>query len=278
MGDIPMCRQADAGDANGMSTTGIDRAGQRAGAADVRMRLTHAAIMTLARRTPYLEAELLGLSSVVGAGDVCVDVGAAAGIYTAALARLVGPTGQVHSIEPLSIAHPAWRWILRISGCPNVREYQLALGTEPGTGVMSVPRGRWMPVTGRSFLAAGSTGLGSNAEFASSQDVPVSVDTFDGLMARIGVSRLNFIKIDVEGAELRVLHGAEASISEFRPAILAEIEARHTARYEYSPEDLVDWLRERGYSMFTWQDGWKETPTVRADQRNYLFRPATVAK
>lgn len=261
-----------------MSTTGVDRAGQASAGTDVRLRLTHAAIMSLARWTPYLEAELLGLASVVGPGDVCIDVGAAAGIYTAALARLVGPGGQVHSIEPLSIAHPTWRRVLRISDCPNVHEYQIALGTEPGTGVMSVPRGRWMPVTGRSFLAAGSTGLGSNAEFASSQDVPVSVDTFDGLMASAGISRVDFIKIDVEGAELRVLRGAERSITEYRPAILAEIEARHTARYDYSPDDLVDWLRERGYAMYTWQHGWTETAVVRADRRNYLFRPTAAAR
>ena len=63
-----------------MSTTEIGGSGQRSDAADVRSRLTHTAIMTLARWTPYLEEELLGLASVVKPGSICVDAGAAAGL------------------------------------------------------------------------------------------------------------------------------------------------------------------------------------------------------
>ena len=258
-----------------MSATEIRGSGQRPDVADVRSRLTHTAIMTLARWTPYLEEELLGLASVVKPGSVCVDAGAAAGLYTAALAQLTGPTGEVHSIEPLSIAHPTWRRVLRIAGRDNVRVHPVALGMAPGEGVMSVPKGRWIPVTGRSFLTTGSTGLGSNSEFSSSQEVTVTVDTIDALLERAGVTHVDFIKIDVEGGEWQVLRGAERTINEFKPAILAEIEARHTSRYDYAPADLVSWLRDRGYAMYTWQNGWEEAHDVCAHRRNYLFRPVT---
>jgi hypothetical protein len=138
---------------------------------------------------------------------------------------------------------------------------------------MSVPSGRYLHVTGRSFLAGKATGLGPNVEFASHEEVPVKVDTMDSLIERAGVTRLDFIKIDTEGGELHVLQGGERTIKEFRPSILVEIEARHTARYEYTPEDLVGWLAERGYrSIYTWQDGWREVAQVAEDQRNYLFR------
>jgi hypothetical protein len=171
--------------------------------------MTAAAIMVLARRTPYLEAEMLGLRDLVGPGSVCVDVGAAAGLYTQALSRLAGPSGQVHSVEPLSFVHP--------------------------------------------------------------------VATLDGLGLSLGLDRLDFIKIDVEGAELSVLQGAEQVIEAFRPALLVEIEARHTARYEYGPDDLADWLARRGYAMYAWQGRWREAGRVDAGTRNYLFRAAGVA-
>ncbi len=239
----------------------------------MRARMTNAAVMLLARMTPYVESELLGLSSVVGPGSVCLDVGAAAGLYSLALSRLAGPSGEVHSIEPLTFAHPAWRRVLNSQGCPNVRYHAVALGAEAGSGVMSVPSGRYLHVTGRSFLAGRATGLGPNVEFSSHEEVPVAIETIDALLERVGVTRLDFIKIDTEGGELHVLQGGERTIKEFRPAILVEIEARHAARYDYAPEDLVAWLVERGYTMYTWQHGWQETGQVTEDRRNYLFRP-----
>jgi FkbM family methyltransferase len=229
--------------------------------------------MALARWTPYLESEMLGLASLVGPGSVCLDVGAAAGLYSFALSQLVGPSGHVHSIEPLQFAHPVWRRILGIQGLKNLSHYTIALDAEARPGVMSVPFGRRVPVTGRSFLTGKSSGLGPNAEFTRHEEVPVAVDTMDALIARTGVTRLDFIKIDVEGGELHVLRGGERTIKEFKPALLIEIEARHTARYQYAPEDIVDWFTERDYAMYTWRDGWRESGQVSPEQRNYLFRP-----
>jgi FkbM family methyltransferase len=235
----------------------------------MRARMTAKAIMVLARRTRYLETEMLGLRELVRPGSVCVDVGAAAGLYTAALSRLAGPTGRVHSVEPLAFAHPVWNRVLGTGGAANVQRHALALGAAPGRGLMSVPVGRYGLVTGRSFLADRCRGLGSNAEFAGQVEVSVPVTTLDGLCE---LDRLDFIKIDVEGAELSVLQGAERVIARFRPALLVEIEARHTARYEYGPEDVAGWLTRRGYSMYAWRRGWRKTDEVGAGARNYMFR------
>lgn len=228
--------------------------------------------MVLARRTKYLEAEMLGLRELVGPGSVCVDVGAAAGLYTQVLSRLAGPSGRVHSVEPLAFAHPVWNRVLRTASARNVQQHALALGVEPGRGLMSVPVGRYGLVTGRSFLSDRCRGLGSNAEFAGQVEVSVPVATLDGLGEQAGLDRLDFIKIDVEGAELSVLQGAEQVIEKFRPSLLVEIEARHTARYDYGPEDVADWLTRRGYAMYAWQHGWQKADGVGTETRNYMFR------
>ncbi len=235
--------------------------------------LTNAAVRLLARRTPYLEAEMLGLSELVGPGSVCLDVGAAAGLYTLALSHLVGPTGQVHSIEPLPFVHRVWTRLLGANDADNVQQYTGALGLEPGKGVMSVPIGRYGLVTGRSFLTGRSKGLGSNSEFEGHVDVVVDVDTMDGLCDRIGLNRLDFIKIDVEGAELHVLEGGQRAIETYRPALLVEIEERHISRYEHSAADIVSWLVKRDYTMHVWRNGWRRAENVTEGTRNYLFRP-----
>jgi FkbM family methyltransferase len=243
----------------------------------MRAQLTTAAIMVLARCTPYLEDEMLGLHDLIEPGSVCVDVGAAAGLYTLVMSRLAGPDGEVHSFEPLSFARPVWSKVLAARTAANVHHHALALGSEPGTGVMSVPIGRFGPVTGRSFLTGGSHDLGSNAEFSEHVSVDVPVSTLDCMCADAALTGLDFIKIDTEGAELQVLRGGERAIKEFRPVILVEIEARHAARYQCEPGDIVDWLAQHGYVMYAWRNGWRPAEQVSFGTRNYLFRPGAAS-
>ena len=182
--------------------------------------LTAAVLTFLARTTPYLENELLGLAELVEPGAVCVDVGSAAGIYTQLLAERVGPAGRVLSVEPLAFAHPGWSRLLRAYRRSTVSRHGCALGERPGHAAMSVPSGRHGLVTGRSFLAVRTSGVGSNAEFAGQVRVDVEVRTLDELVDAAGLTRLDFVKIDVEGGELAVLRGGREAIEKFRPALL----------------------------------------------------------
>lgn len=237
-----------------------------------RASVTTGIVSLLARRTPWLEPELTGLAELVRPGDVCVDVGAAAGLYTVTLSELAGPRGHVHSIEPLRFAHALWTRLLRAGEGGNVTHYPIALGTEPGEARMSVPIGKYGLVTGRSFLEFKTNGVGSNAEFEGQVEVIVEVDTLDQFATRTGMSRVDFIKIDVEGGELNVLRGGQHVIEQHRPTMLIEIEERHITRYQHSAADVVDWLLQRGYEMSVWQEGWRPVNGIRGDVRNYLFR------
>ncbi|MCX2955282.1 FkbM family methyltransferase [Lentzea sp. NEAU-D7] len=233
-----------------------------------------AGLRALARLTPYAEAELIGLRKVVKPGDVCVDVGAALGLYTVTLSRLVGPQGTVHSVEPLVFAHPALSYVLRPREGANIRRHSVALGAEKqGREVMSVPVRHGSPVTGRSFLTVGANGLGSNEEFEQHLDVLVKTDTLDHFVEEQGITRLDFVKADVEGAELRVLEGATETIERLKPAFLLEIEERHVERFGYHAKDVADFLAERRYRMSTWHGGeWVPTGSIGDEVRNYLFR------
>jgi FkbM family methyltransferase len=242
-----------------------------------RSTLTSTATGLLARHTHYLDTELHTLPGLVRAGDVCVDVGSAAGLYSQALSHLAGPTGVVHSVEPLTFGHPTWSRVLGARRCPNVRHHPVALGAEPGRIAMRVPFDARGPATSRAFLDWRSHGLGSNAEYTHHADLLVDVQTLDGLCAEAGLTRLDFVKIDVEGGELHVLTGGRHTIETFRPLLLIEIEARHIARYEYSPDEVVAWLTTRGYTMHAWHQGWQPVDQVCLHANNYLFRPTGAA-
>lgn len=235
---------------------------------------TAATIHGLARWTPYVESEIQGLRRLVEPGDVCIDVGAAAGLYTMVLSQLVGSRGRVHSVEPLPFANFYLSRLLNARQAPNVRRHALALGAQPGVDTLHVPLGRYGLVTGRSFLDRSAAGPDPNAEFTDQVAVAVTVDTLDALCAREGIERVQFIKIDVEGAELQVLEGGKQVIADARPVMLVEIEARHTARYERSPEEVTAWMLDRGYTMHTWRRGWQPTRSIEPGTRNYLFQPS----
>jgi FkbM family methyltransferase len=240
-----------------------------------RGRVAAAAIHALARWTPYVESEICGLRRLVRPGDVCIDIGAAGGIYTMALSWLAGPTGRVHSVEPLPFANLHVARMLNVGRATNVRQHAVALGAEPGIDVMNVPVGRFGLVTGRSFLDRRAGGPDPNREFWGQVSVMVTVDTLDALCDREELDHLDFIKIDVEGAELEVLEGGKRVIEALRPTILVEIEARHAARYNRTPDDVTRWLLDRGYSMHSWQGGWRPARSIELGTRNYLFRASS---
>jgi FkbM family methyltransferase len=240
----------------------------------LRSTLTTAATNALARWTPYLDTELHTLRDLVRPGDVCVDVGAAAGLYSQALSQLVGPTGTVHGIEPLAYSHPVWSRVLGAWERPNVIRHAVALSAEAGQATMRVPVGRHGQDTSRSFLDRNTHGLGSNSEFLYHDEMLVEAHTLDGFRAEMKLTRLDFLKIDVEGGELHVLHGGRQTIEAFQPTMLIEIEARHIERYAYSPDDVVQWLTSRNYRMYAWRLRWHRVNRVCPHANNYLFRPA----
>jgi FkbM family methyltransferase len=241
---------------------------------ELRQALVVSGLRGLARTTPWMESELVGVAQVIPKGGVCIDIGAAAGFYTAELARLVGDGGVVHSVEPLRFAHATASRLLGLRTGRNIVRHSLALGESGEELVMSVPLRKGVPITGRSFVTRNANGLGSNAEFEEHLRVVVDGDTLDGFCARLGIDRLDFVKIDVEGAELHVLRGGQSTIATLKPLVMVEVEDRHLERFGVSSGQIADWFTSQGYRISVWDSGnWREVDAVAVQFRNYLFSP-----
>jgi len=155
----------------------------------------------------------------VRAGDVVVDVGGSWGAYTDRFARLVGPRGQVYVVEP----HPLNAGSLSAIGAgrPNVTVFRVALSDRATDAHLRTPRAH-----GRQVTALSSVGTPGEASPAGYATTPVRVERLDDLL-RGENRRVVFLKCDVEGHELAVLRGAEATLRRSRPVLLVEIERRH---------------------------------------------------
>lgn len=158
-------------------------------------------------------------------GDRVVDVGASLGYYSLLAGRLVGPGGQVCSVEPdphnvrfLEAHRDVNGFTDRISIFP--------VGLSDQAGTLSFDRG---------------TGTGTG-KLSDTGDIRVDVITLDQLAERLGWAP-TLVKIDVEGAELGVLEGGEATLLSARPTILLST---------HGPEvhaQCCDWLTERGFQL-----------------------------
>jgi Methyltransferase FkbM domain len=89
---------------------------------------------------------------------------------------------------------------------------------------------------------------------ADKQASAVRLRKFDDVARQIGLQRLDFMKIDVEGAEWMVLKGAEQSIRRFRPVIVAEHSVGNFQKAGYSPKDLHAYLESLRYEVCNLED------------------------
>ena len=130
---------------------------------------------------------------------------------------------------------------LRVNRCRNVEVRAFALGDRAGEADLYLVEGAhdWC----NSLRAP-------NVEERTSK-VRVEVRRLDDVLEGIEWPRVDFIKVDVEGAELSFLHGARRMLrDEVRPAILVEVQDVRTAPWGYAAREIVRFLAEAGYSWF----------------------------
>ncbi|WP_413319059.1 FkbM family methyltransferase [Agrococcus sp. 1P02AA] len=231
-----------------------------------------AASLRRAARWRLLEPEVLGLEQLVRPGDVCIDVGAAYGMYSYPLAHLVGPSGAVHSFEPQRKAHALLRAGSALAGA-RIRLTRSGIGRSAGEAEIVLPIRFGLPIHGHAHLVDGLLERSQPRRWHSrTKRIRVPVTTIDEVCAARGIERVRFIKVDVEGFEPGVVHGASRVIQRDRPSLLLEVEDRHLERYSTTAAAFTSSLRELGYRMHVWRDDrWQRVERVELGTRNYLF-------
>jgi len=199
-------------------------------------------------------------------GDTFWDIGANFGFTSLPAARLIGSKGQVIAVEP-SPANLAWlERHITLNQCGDIVTVLKAAicEQEGGTISLSLLNDGHSPSNSLMFSAAVN-----EAYPEVSQEIAVPAISLDGLMSK--QKRMpTLVKIDVEGAELRVLQGATRLLShQAAPKILLAVHPF----WQSTPEDcqeIVQILKQAGYEIFN-QDG-ASVETLEFDE--YLCLPA----
>lgn len=135
---------------------------------------------------------------------------------------------------------------LRLNRCSNVEVIMCALGAAAETGDLHVVLG---------------TDSGCNSlrppEVSQPTDVlPVAVERLDDVLKARGIDQVDFIKLDVEGAELSVLQGASELLRRsLRPVILSEVQDLRTKPWGYRAKEILTHLRDANFTWFRLLDG-----------------------
>jgi FkbM family methyltransferase len=192
--------------------------------------------------TPREPAVMRAIADLATPGTTVWEVGSNVGYFTTIMGKLVGPQGRVFAFEPDPGSHAQLLTNAKLNGLDTIRPFTFALGDADGEFRL---RSNPNPASGVHRIEAGENGI------------PVRVRVGDEVRTRESLPVPNLLKVDVEGAEYRVLKGlretlahpdCRAVVVEVHFAILANAGEPDT------PIAICDYLKDRGFTKLTWAD------------------------
>lgn len=194
------------------------------------------------RRRDFEVGEQNFLLGFLQPGMVVVDIGAHWGLYTLLASKRVGTKGRVIAFEPSPRELGRLKYNLLLNRCRNVRVEPLGLSSSGGLAQLFVCLGR----------ETGCNSLKPPAVSGPTKPVQVSLTTIDDYCERQGMFHVDFLKLDVEGAEMEVLKGATEFLSRKpRPILMCELADNRTEPWGYLSLEIYEFLAARGFRWFS---------------------------
>lgn len=156
-----------------------------------------------------LEPELAALNRFVKPGFVFVDIGANVGAFTLKAAKEVGDSGIVIAMEPFIESARQLTRNIKLNRYRNCRVRMFCAGQKTGQT--------------KFWLHQNKPTAFSLIQDPAADSISVLSVSLDDLCAWEGITRLDYLKIDVEGAEDMILEGGAPAIARFRPVIQVEV-------------------------------------------------------
>lgn len=223
------------------------------------------------KRTTPLEAFNFGnyeaedsemLYKLIGKDDVIFDIGGNIGWYTNHIAALLDK-GIIYAFEPIPDTFNKLQRNVALNNFKNIRLNNLPFSNKVQTLTFYY-----------SPLMSGASSSQNITNNADAIKVECTTATIDDFMRDSKISQLDFIKCDVEGAELLVFQGGIETIRQHKPIVFSEMLRKWAARFNYHPNDIIALFVGAGYACFTVRDGHLallETVTEDTTETNFFF-------
>lgn len=192
-------------------------------------------VMCSSLTEPFVTAQQYLDFAILKQGDIAIDLGSYSCLTSIAFSKAVGPQGKVVAIEPDPLNHACCGMNLlqhsQSNGLSNVELLNVAVsGAE-------------------SFLEFSSEGsMGSSAAHLvgtfRGDVIRVPCMTLEGLSKKLGLFKVDFVKMDIEGSEQAVLDSSRGFFMQFRPKIIVE---PHMVNGKLSDQPVIAALTSYGY-------------------------------
>ena len=205
---------------------------------------------------PYVPEQII--QKFCKPGNVVMDIGANIGEWTLHMAKMVGETGRVFSIDPIPSMTQALKKTIAVNNLSQVSVSQYAMSNKIGHSKLVTPFDKdnrvklgWSRLTGdeeycspEELMTATYRGI---KEVAKINTIEVQTITLDSFISEKCIERLDFIKIDVEGHERWVVEGGLQTLKTLKPSLVIEAGAE---KKKEDREKIADQLRTLGYEIF----------------------------
>jgi FkbM family methyltransferase len=184
----------------------------------------------------YLEAGPIDrLREFVPAGSLVIDVGANVGFFSLRFAKWVGDRGKVIAIEPED---------------RNYAGLVEAIARQGVAGRVDTLKAVAAATRGETFLEINPAHPADHRISRDGTGLPVSAVTLDQLSQDHPALRLALVKIDVQGAEMMVLKGADRILQDPKPALFVELSEEGLGRFGSSVAEILKHMTGSGYEAF----------------------------
>lgn len=175
------------------------------------------------------------LKKVIKENWINFDIGSNIGYYTLLLAKL-SPQGQTHAFEPNKLVYDLLNLNTSINNLRNVFTNNVALGDRSGYDKFNITKD------------SGFSSFKDTKRMKISKVVKIKTKTIDSYMLENKIEKVDFIKIDAEGAEKLVLAGGRKSLKKLKPKIISiEVCKQNLKSFRESGSSIVNFLNNFGY-------------------------------
>lgn len=190
----------------------------------------------------YEKAEAEMALSLIENGFYIFDVGANFGWYSLLFSKYI-KNAKIFAFEPITKTFNYLKANIKLNKATNILPYNLGFSNKKGESVF--------------YFRSAESGSASLVDLKGdkkAQRVVCKMSRLDDFV-RNKKLKIDFIKCDVEGAELLVFEGAEETIIKNKPVIFTEMLRKWSAKFNYYPNEIISLLKSIGYECFTTKNG-----------------------
>lgn len=188
----------------------------------------------------YEEESIMQMRKSVKKGDVVLDIGAQLGLMTKFFSDQVGVGGKVYAFEPTPSTFDLLCKTIEINNISKIATpIKKAVTDRVGEGVFNV-----------SDTEASPANSLSNYERIETKGIKVYLTSVDVFVKENNLDKIDFIKIDAEGAEYSVLKGAKETIAAHHPKILLAMHPESIVNFGNSLVEIWDFIMDKNYKVF----------------------------